>query len=499
MNKSIITALSLVTLLSIPAASSAESRDGRQKQVAENYIEGIKFENRDIAKNGREVCLSMDVVLDSARIKTQHTVSLTPVLVSSDGKTMLPFETIIVDGRTRHKVSLRKDQLDSPDQKRDSAQAVIMRRNGRDQEYAYVSVLPYSRWMLDGKIVIHEEVTGCAECDEGETEAILDSPVLPTFIPQWKVSGIEPEPEPVKYRAESRIARLQFALDKYDIRPGLAGNQAVLDTVTNSIDLVKDKEYISITGIYVAGYASPEGTYEYNMKLSGNRAASFARYIAEHNGVDPDIVSVEWSGEDWDGFRDQLEKSSFEKKDTVLSIIDTYTSDRNLCEKVMRDAISRGEYQWLVENVYPYLRHCMYRVEYEVRNFNLEEARQIINERPQDLGLKEIYAVAASYGKGTEEYEHAMSVARRFYPDSPSVLADRALEALEDEDPVGAIAVLRDVPAPAAPELLNILGLAYVEVGQYDKARELFIEASAKGNEDAAHNLTQLDGVSDQL
>ena len=160
---------------------------------------------------------------------------------------------------------------------------------------------------------------------------------------------------------------------------------------------------------------------------------------------------------------------------------------------------SRGEYQWLVENVYPYLRHCMYRVEYEVRNFNLEEARQIINERPQDLGLKEIYAVAASYGKGTEEYEHAMSVARRFYPGSPSVLADRALEALEDEDPVGAIAVLRDVPAPAASELLNILGLAYVEAGQYDKARELFIEASAKGNEDAAHNLTQLDGVSDQL
>jgi len=498
MNKSIITALSLAFLFSLPWATSADSRSGKQKQAA-SYLDAIQFENRDIAKNGREVALSMDVVLDSARIKSQHTVSLTPVLVSSDGKTMLPFETIIVDGRTRHKVSLRKDQLDSPDQKRDSAQAVIMRRNGRDQEYAYVSVLPYSRWMLDGKIVIHEEVTGCAECDEGETEAILDSPVLPTFIPQWKVSGIEPEPEPVKYRAESRIARLQFALDKYDIRPGLAGNQAVLDTVTNSIDLVKDKEYISITGIYVAGYASPEGTYEYNMKLSGNRAASFARYIAEHNGVDPDIVSVEWSGEDWDGFRDQLEKSSFEKKDTVLSIIDTYTSDRNLCEKVMRNAISRGEYQWLVENVYPYLRHCMYRVEYEVRNFNLEEARQIINERPQDLGLKEIYAVAASYGKGTEEYEHAMSVARRFYPDSPSVLADRALEALEDEDPVGAIAVLRDVPAPTAPELLNILGLAYVEAGQYDKARELFIEASAKGNEDAAHNLTQLDGVSDQL
>ena len=158
---------------------------------------------------------------------------------------------------------------------------------------------------------------------------------------------------------------------------------------------------------------------------------------------------------------------------------------------------SRGEYRWLVENVYPYLRHCMYRVEYEVRNFNLEEARQIINERPQDLGLREIYAVAASYGKGTEEYEHAMSVAERYYPDMPAVKCTLALEALENDDPVGAIAVLRD--ASEHPALTNILGLAYFKAGQYGRARELFTEASAKGNEDAAHNLAQLDGVADQL
>ena len=290
-----------------------------------SYLDAIRFEDRTVAKDGRTVCLSMNIILDSTKIRTQHTVSLTPVMVSADRKMEQPFGTVIVDGRTRHKVFLRRDRLDGTQPQRDSALAIIQRKNGSGQEYAYLSEIPYCSWMLDGSIRVDECVKGCADCGEGESEKMLGEPVLPRFIPQWKTGKIEPEPEPVKRREESRIARLQFRWDRADILPSWKDNRTVLDTVTRSIALVKEKDYIEITGIYVGGYASPEGTWEYNQRLSERRVGSFIKYIAAHNDVGIDLIKGEWYGEDWDGFRSELEKSSFPKRDKVIGIIDRYT------------------------------------------------------------------------------------------------------------------------------------------------------------------------------
>lgn len=491
-------------------ADAFAAGDGKDKNVS--YLDVIGFEGREVVKDAREVNLNMNIVLDSTKIRTQHTVSLTPVIISKDGKDTTAFGAVIVDGRTRHKVFIRRDRLDGTDPKRDSALAIIQRKNRKEQTYTYVSSVPYSRWMLDGRIGVLECVKGCADCGEGKSDTTFVEQVLPEFIPVWKTTVMQPEPEPIKKREESRIARLQFRWDKYDILPEWQGNDVVLDTVTNSIALVKGKDYISITGIYVAGFASPEGTYEYNMRLSGNRAKSFADYIAEHNGIDRDMIAVEWSGEDWAGFRAQLEKSDFAKKDQVIALIDTYTEDRNECERQILKILLRSEYEWLLRNIYPYLRHCTYRIEYEVKNFDLNEARKTIYDRPQDLNLDEIYKVAGSYETGSEEYAYAMAMAAKYYQDSPAVMSDRAVRALDKGDAAEAVKILEKVlewtrigqethPEISAEnaELLNILGVAYAHDGQHDNARQCLEAASGAGNANAEHNMTQLLNIIDQL
>ena len=492
-----------------------DSEEKTGKNVS--YLDVMDFGQRELGKNGSDVCLSMLIRLDSAKIRTQHTVSLTPVIVSEDGRKEMEFQTVIVDGKTRHKVFLRRDRIDGIDPARDSAQAVIMRKNGRSQEYAYISYLPYGSWMLDGKILIREKVSGCADCGEGMSEKLLDSPVLPRFIPSWRTSAIEPDPEPVKRREESRVARLQFRWDRYDIDPDWKGNRAVLDTVANSITLVNEKDYIAITGIYVAGFASPEGPYEYNMNLSRRRAESFADYIAGNEGISREMVTVEWGGEDWEGLKAQLQETDFPKRDEIAGIIDTFTADRNECETRMRSLLSQDEYRWLIRNIYPYLRHCTYRVEYMVKNFDLEEARKMIYDRPQDLNLNEIYRVAGSYSPDSEEYADAMSAAARFYPDSPAVLGDRALDALAEGNADAAMNILSgkaaalSVPANTDEmqdsdgisgknaELLNIYGVAAASCGEYEKAEKVLNTAAEAGCENAMYNLGQLLGVMDQL
>ena len=228
-----------------------------------SYLPVIGMKDQEVRKNGRSVELTMVVDLSGARIRTQHTVSLTPVLVSRDGRREAAFPPVVVDGGTRSKVYLRAQRLKSvelPPCHDGRAEVVIRRRNGTEQTYDYAAALPYERWMLDGRVELREEVHGCVNCASGESEQELMSDVLPGFVPEYRFAAILPEPEPVKARAETRTARLQFRQDSYTILPEFRNNRAELDTVSNSILLVKRNGDVEITGICITGYASPEGS-----------------------------------------------------------------------------------------------------------------------------------------------------------------------------------------------------------------------------------------------
>ncbi|MFT8029344.1 DUF3868 domain-containing protein, partial [Salmonella enterica subsp. enterica serovar Enteritidis] len=53
--------------------------------------------------------------MSKTKIKTQHTVALTPILVSADDSREVAFPPIVIDGGIRHKVYLRAQRLESVD------------------------------------------------------------------------------------------------------------------------------------------------------------------------------------------------------------------------------------------------------------------------------------------------------------------------------------------------------------------------------------------------
>ena len=192
-----------------------------------SYLAEIGIQNRGAVKKGREVQLTMLVDLSELKIKTQHTIALTPILLSKDGNREAAFPPIVIDGKARNKMYLRAQRLESvdiPPYHDENAQVVIRRRNGKDQGYEYLATVPYEHWMLDGRIELREQVYGCVNCSEGKAEQVLPGNILPAFIPDYRICTIVPEPEPVKVRAETRTARLQFRQDSYRILPGYKDN-----------------------------------------------------------------------------------------------------------------------------------------------------------------------------------------------------------------------------------------------------------------------------------
>ena len=160
-------------------------------------------------------------------------------------------------------------------------------------------------------------------------------------------------------------------------------------------------------------------------------------------------------------------------------------------------ATSPTIYQRLLNEMYGPLRRNDYRIEYNVRNFNLEEARQLIRTNPKLLSQNEMYQVAGSYPKDSKEYREAMEIAARTYPDDLVALGNAAATCLAQKDARGAIALLEGKKLDATA--MNTLGVAYAEVGEYQKAKSTLEEAARAGNADAKGNLEQVIKVIEQL
>lgn len=478
-----------------PLVLHAENKPG--------YLSSIKIEQGGVEKTGRTVCLTMAVDLSDAKIRTQHTVALTPVLISADGNREIAFPPIVIDGKTRNKVYLRAQRLSSVDMPpyHDDAAQVIIRKGGKEQHYDYAASVPYERWMLDGRVEIREEVHGCTNCNESKSEQDLWAGVLPLYTPDYRTDSIAPEPEPVKVRAETRTARLQFRQDSYKILPEFKENRAELDTVSNSIELVKKNTDVKIIGVYITGYASPEGSEAHNLKLSENRAKALADYIRRHDAISADMLHVTWKGEDWEGLVRALgDYPGLLKRDEVYAIIERYPNERDFCELQLQKLVPPTIYERLLGEIYPVLRRNEYRIEYNVRNFNLEEAKRMVEERPDLLSLSEMYKVADSYGKGTPEYDRVMATAVRCFPSSPAALNENALNAIDRKEYGKAIELLEKAEVTArTAALLNTLGVAYAGMEEYRKAEEAFSRASEAGCEAARHNLSEVRKVIDQL
>lgn len=455
------------------------------------YLSEIRITDRQVVKTSdRQVNVKMEVSLDELDIKRQHSLRVVPVILSADGTQERELPPFVINGKVRDKVQQRMETLDGVSANPDAV-VTVRRKNGSSQVLSYDASVPFQRWMIGGNIQLRGYVTGCALCDDGD-ETATTGDILPEMTPEYYSPVMKPKEEIVKRRSETRSARVQFRQNSSNIRPDYKNNRVELDSVRQSILLVKDNNDLTITGIYVTGYASPEGSFDYNMTLSERRAKSFTEYIKEDlKGIDPSVYHVDWKGEDWAGLREEVQKHpKLLKIDEVLNIIDNCGDDKDACEEQIKGLVPPEIYQRLLNEMYGPIRRNEYRVEYNVRHFSQEEGRQMIKTRPDLMSVSEIQKVADSYGKGSPEYVDCLMRGAKAYPNDVTAVNNAALALMEADRTDEAIRLLDN--APQAGELLNLKGVAYSKLGDYEQAEKAFSAAQSKGYTPAGENLTQL-------
>ena len=450
------------------------------------------------------VKLSFDI--SGVNVDSRRSISLVPALVGADNRLDLP--EVVVKGRKNYNVYQREIALMSNRQKAVYAlkapYAVIPGfKSKKSRTIDYDVTVKYSSWMADAKLDMYEDLCGCGNPARrlGITmlanQITLDKIIEPYEITPY-MAYIQPDTEPVKRREIVSEAFLNFVVNKIDIRPDYMNNPHELKKVTDLLSEVKNDKDVTVRAIKVIGYASPEGLLSNNQRLSEGRAKALTDYLASRFDYPRSLYKVAFGGENWDGLKECVEASQMPYRKEVLEVIGAFPAESDYAAQVRRKKtmmhLKGGEpYKYIIREFCPLLRKAICKIDFDVRNFSIDQAKEVFKSRPQNLSLNEMFLVANTYEKGSQEFVDLFETAVRLYPDDITANLNAAAAALSRRDITYAKQYLSKINKPLdIPEYYNTMGILEILCGDYNEAASHLNKAVEMGLSEAKHNLAEM-------
>ena len=462
----------------------------------------VTVQVNELAQRGDSLYVDMAVTTEGRNVPSRMSADFTPVLVSGERSLALPAVSLM--GRNSYRNHRRALALMSAKERgayEKSAPYYVVPDYKGDSRMDYRLALPYEAWMSSAQLTLQRIDCGCGKSSVTDVRLLAGKVSLEEVIviERYRIEPhlayIRPEAEAVKSRAEQGESFLDFAVGKTSVNPEFGRNAAELEKIRRMIDLVQDDKDLTIKRIVIVGYASPEGSLAMNERLSEGRAKALRDYLqSRYPAIPGSLYSIRFGGENWDDLVEAVQTSDMPDKQAVLDIIDRYSIIGGREAKLM--ALKGGTpWRYMLREMFPSLRKVTVTVDYDVRNFDAEEAKAVVKTHPQNLSLNELYLVANTYEPGSEDFNSLFETAVRLYPESVTATVNAAVAALERRDFVGAERYLRSVKSPdRIPECDNAWGLLLMLRDQdYDRAAPYFEAARAAGLKAAQQNLDEID------
>ena len=451
--------------------------------LAQANSDTLRVVESNVSRVGEDVIVDMKLDLSHIEVGRNRTLVYRPLLMKEDSVAELT--PIIVNGRVRHIQYQRLERAeDFPNE------IEIRRENGTEQTLDYHARVPFTDWMNKSEVVMVCDLCGCGwESLQNDRSSLfpvnlVHEPVVPAVL------YITPLAE-VKVREKSGSAYLDFPVNQTVIRPDYRRNSTELAAIDATIQSVEDDPNATITKVTIKGYASPEGSYANNQRLAEGRSNALLEYVKKLHDFGDAEFSVSSEPEDWEGLEKRIESSSIADKKEWLAIIrDSEPADLDRKEWKLKQLPS---YREVLNTIYPALRHSDYTVEYHIRNFTTDEAREMLYKDPSQLSLEEMYRVAQTYEVGSESYNEVFEIAVRLYPDDPISNLNAANTALLNRNATAARRYL--TKAAEGPEKRLAEGVASWLEGDTDQARSIFesLTDDPKVGVQAKENLEKMD------
>ncbi len=454
---------------------------GTTQLLHAQQIDGVSVGSLKMDRNGEYLVVEMEVDLSRLEVETNRAVLLTPRLVNETDSTDL--SAIGIYGRRRYYYYVRNGESMLSGEGETSYKAAE-----KPERVAYHVIVPYDGWMNGAALRLDRRDYGCCNTVLAAQQGLLghfEEPV--PFVP--RPVYVRPTAEAVKSRSLSGSAFIDFPVNKTVIYPEYRRNTAELGKIQATIDSVRNDRDVTITSVWLKGYASPESPWSHNRMLAIGRTEALKKHIGQLYRFDEGVIETDYEPEDWAGLRNYVERSNLEHRTEILALIDGSLEPDAKEAKIKRTY--PGEYDFLLKNCYPALRHTDYRITYTIRTFSdPKEIRRIMLTQPQKLSLDEFYLAAQTCTPGSDEFNEIFETAVRMYPDDPAANLNAANTALQKGDLKSAERYLQK--AGESPEALYARGAYAMLTEEYDAAADYLRQAEKAGIHEAEEALEEL-------
>lgn len=462
----------IIALLGLGTVAEAQT-------TGQTIVDGVSVSDLKMERNGEYMVVDMTLDLKDLDVDGNRAVLLTPRLVN--GNDSLDLQSVGVYGRRRYYFYVRNGESMLAEDEQS------FKASEKPDDIAYHNIMPYAEWMNGAKLSLHRSDYGCCHTLLAEQDGDLGRHVE-AFFPE--LVYVRPRAEVAKHRSLEGSAFIDFPVDKTVIYSDYRRNTAELGKIQATIDSVRNDRDVTITQVWLKGYASPESPYAHNRELAVGRTEALKKYIQQLYKFEDGIISTDYEPEDWAGLRRYVELTNLDHRTEILALIDSNMDPDAKEAKIKRTYPE--EYRFLLQNCYPALRHTDYRIAYDIRTYtDVEEIKRIIRERPQKLNLNEFYVAAQEYEPGTDEFADVFETAVRMYPNDTVANLNAANAAMRRGDLDGAERYL--AKAGDSPETVYARGALAIRRKDYDTARKYLNEAKALGLKQAGITLDELE------
>ena len=290
------------------------------------------------------------------------------------GKDTVEYAPLIFSTNSGAKFAKRRNKLEGlPDM---TDRTVIMHHGWATASFSEYEMLP---WSPKGRLYIKQVLSSCCEefiMDEVRVkvpsrEVKADTVTVVEYVDVIK----EKEYETVTTEKEAQLDLfIKYPVGKSDVLPNFNGNATELRKLDDLLyPLLKDPKKYQVERIVITGHTSPEGTANYNQRLSVKRAESMRLYMLSNYYRLRDVrLEAEGLGEDWEGLRNLVEGNGLYWERQALSVIDS-RSELDWREKTLKGIHGGQPYKFMLKNYYPQLRRISLKIVYKITETEIRE------------------------------------------------------------------------------------------------------------------------------
>ena len=391
------------------------------------------------------------------------TLTATPVLTYTGGET--PFEKVQV---------LQGESVQANN-------TVITYTGGN---FTYTAAVPYKDAMKVSELMLRVRAVRGTKSLDFDPVKLADGVIATSTLVEKHAKAIMLKDNFVRIIPESQLADIYYVINKYDIRPAelKAEDIVLLKDYIKNVAADPNRQFKTAS---VSSYASPDGTFALNEKLSEKRGTTADKFIKkEFDKVEAakaaGFFDEKTTAEDWDGFKTEVEKSTLQDKDLILRVLSMY-SDPDVREKEIKNM--SAAFESLKTDILPRLRRSKMLISVDKIGRSDEQILAQAKSDPKVLSLEEML-YAATLTKDANEQLKFYQAALEAYPKDFRAANNVGYSYMALGKTAEATAAFEVAKAIENNDVVkNNLGFCYLVKGDLVKAEELFNSMTAATTE----------------